>query len=265
MKKVVSINLCILLISCGLTEDIGKVDFTQHVDSNNLRIFAKEDVSSDFLNKVGQAYEAMFEDNVKIDQSMRSHYLTTSLEEHVYQRVGLVSSFEENEQYAHNTKTPNPYRHNCTDFIWEESSGGPGQINEVIEHLLHTVTAVILKLAHPNDWGYMKSSSRLRQAMQEAIDKGVYDISSYDNMKGDNEGYNHVITQEYAYWLILAEWDYFVISGNKQEGMTGNIEFSLGTPSEIREQLPLGHQLYVDYVEQILTEPDKTLIESLFN
>ena len=100
--------------------------------------------------------------------------------------------------------------------------------------------------------------------MQEAIDNGVYDISSYDEMKGDNEGYNHVITQEYAYWLILAEWDYFVISGNKQEGMTGHGEFTLGTPSEIQEQLPLGHQLYVDYVEKILSVPDKNTIISLF-
>ena len=264
MKKIVFINLCVLFISCNLIEELGEIDFTQHVDSNNLRIFGKEDVSPEFLNKVGQAYDAMFEDNAKIDQSMRSHYLTTSLEEHVYQRVGLEASFEKNEQYAHNTNVPNPYRHNCTDFIWEESSGGPRQINEVIEHLLHTVTAVILKLAHPNDWGYMKSSSKLRQAMQEAIDNGVYDISSYDEMKGDNEGYNHVITQEYAYWLILAEWDYFVISGNKQEGMTGHGEFTLGTPSEIQEQLPLGHQLYVDYVEKILSVPDKNTIISLF-
>ena len=46
--------------------------------------------------------------------------------------------------------------------------------------------------------------------------------------------------------------------------MTGNGEFTLGTPNEIREQLPLGHQLYLDYAEKILTEPDKQLIESLF-
>ena len=60
------------------------------------------------------------------------------------------------------------------------------------------------------------------------------------------------------------EWDYFIVSGNKQQGMTGNGEFTLGTSSEIREQLPLGHQLYVDYVEKILSVPDKNLIESLF-
>ena len=72
-------------------------------------------------------------------------------------------------------------------------------------------------------------------------------------------------TQEYAYWLILAEWNYFDVSGNRDsENITGNSEFSLGTSDEIRDQLPIGHKLYVDYIEKILTEPDKQLIESLF-
>ena len=47
---------------------------------------------------------------------------------------------------------------------------------------------------------------------------------------------------------------------------SGNKLVYLGTPlDEIREKLPLGHQLYVDYIEKILTEPDKKFIESLFN
>ena len=33
---------------------------------------------------------------------------------------------------------------------------------------------------------------------------------------------------------------------------------------EIRDKLPIGHKLYVDYIEKILTEPDKQLIEFLF-
>ena len=255
--------LC-LLMSCSLIEDVGKVDFTQHVDSNNLRIFGKEDVSLDFLNRVAQSYDAMLKENTNIDQSMRLNYLTTSKDEHVYQRVGLESSHEKNEKYANENNAPNPYKHNCTDYIWEKESGGSGQIGEVIEHLLHTVTAVILKLAYPDDWDYMNSSSKLRVAMQEAIDKGVYDVSSYDEMKGDREGYNHITTQEYAYWLVLAEWDYFVITENKDNNMSGNGEFTLGKPNEIKEQLPLGHQLYTDYIEKILSVPDKNFIESLF-
>ena len=44
-------NFNIMTNSLKLVDDIGNVDFTQHVDSNNLRIFGKEDVSFEFLNK----------------------------------------------------------------------------------------------------------------------------------------------------------------------------------------------------------------------
>ena len=29
-------------------------------------------------------------------------------------------------------------------------------------------------------------------------------MSDYDEIKGDKEGYNKIITQEYAYWLICS-------------------------------------------------------------
>ena len=44
----------------------------------------------------------------------------------------------------------------------------------------------------------------------------------------------------------------------------GNGEFTIGTPAEISETLPLGHELYKNFVEKILTEPDKEIIVSLF-
>ena len=87
--------------------------------------------------------------------------------------------------------------------------------------------------------------------------------SSYENLKND-DAYERIITQEYAYWLILAEWDYYVVTGKKESGMTGNGEFTIGTPSEIESQLPLGHQLYKDYVEKILSIPDEQKIIALF-
>ena len=108
IKKSIA-SLIVLLISCSLVDDIGNVDFTQHVDSNNLRIFGKEDVSFEFLNKVAQSYDAMLGDGLKIDQTMRSKYLLTSKDEYVYQRVGLEAFFSKNEQYAHNAKVPSPF------------------------------------------------------------------------------------------------------------------------------------------------------------
>ena len=99
--------------------------------------------------------------------------------------------------------------------------------------------------------------------MNEAVNKGIYDISSYDDLKND-EAYHRIITQEYAYWLILAEWDYYETAGKKESGMTGNGEFTIGTPSEIQTQLPLGHKLYKDYIEKILSIPNKANIIALF-
>ena len=240
-------------------KDLG--DFSTFIDAKNMRIFDRNGVSESFLNNVGKSYEAMFKDGSSIDQAMRSHYLLTTKDEYVFQRVGVYS--ENNPNFDAGTP-PKPYDDNATDYIWELKVGGKEQIGEVVEHLLHTITNVILYLAYPNDWDYNKSSSALSKAMQEAIDKDIYNISSYDEIKNDKDIYNKILTQEYAYWLVLAEWDYFTIAGKKMDGISGNDEFSIGTSSEIATELPLGHKLYKDYIEKILSIPDSDTIISFF-
>ena len=267
MKKIISLFFLLIVFSCSKvniqekndTNDLG--DFSSFIDAKSLRIFAKEGVSELFFKNVGKAYEAMFEDGSKIDESMRLHYFSTSKSKYVYQRVGL---FAENDPNFDPGTPPNPFDDNATDYIWEIKDKGVEQIGEVIEHLLHTVTNVIFYLAYSNEWDYNNTSSLLNKAMHESIEKGVYDISSYDEIKNDKEIYNKILTQEYAYWLILAEWDYFIIAGKKMEGISGNEEFTIGTSSEIASQLPLGHKLYKEYIEKILSIPDSSTIKLLF-
>ena len=205
----------------------------------------------------------MFGEGPNIDENMRSIYLKATEDNYVYQRVGIdgsaaSSNFEPGDP-------PAPYNDNVTDFIWEMAQGGPDQIGEVIEHLLHTITNVILYLSFLEEWDYNNPSSLLSLAMQESIDKEIYDISSYDELlDNDPEIYKKILTQEYAYWLVLAEWNYYVTAGKKEEGLSGNGEFTLGTPEEISEQLPLGHELYQNFVAKVLIEPDKETIISLF-
>lgn len=235
-------------------------DFPNYIDSNSLRIFAREGVTEKFLNNVGLTYNEMFMDNSNINSSIRSQFLTTCKEKYVFQRVG-VDGMANNSNFDSGTP-PKPYGDNATDYIWEMKTGGSEQLGEVIEHLLHTVTAVGLYLTF-NDWNYKNTSSQLYLAMNEAIDKGIYDISSYSNLKSD-DAYQRIITQEYAYWLILAEWDLYMTTGKKDNGMTGNGEFTIGTPSEIQSQLPLGHKLYKDYIEKIFSIPEKEKLSLLF-
>ena len=109
-----------------------------------------------------------------------------------------------------------------------------------------------------------KSENVIHQCL-ESIDKEIYDISDYDELlENDPEIYKKILTQEYAYWLVLAEWDYYITAGKKEEGISGNGEFTIGTPEEISELLPLGHELYQNFVEKILSKPDKETIISLF-
>ena len=87
----------------------------------------------------------------------------------------------------------------------------------------------------------------------------------WKDKKSDTEAYNKITATEYAYWLILAEWDYFDVAGKVESGYgTGNSEFNVGTSAEIQTKNPLGHTLYIDTVAKILSVPDKDVIRSLF-
>lgn len=257
----------LLIFSCSDENNENKVDnegsngFNSYIDSKNLRIFAKSGVSESFLNNVGSSYALMFGIGEKIDQTMRAHYLATTKDKYVFQRVGL---FAENDPNFDPGTPPKPYDHNVTDYIWELKDEPQEQLGEVVEHLLHTVSTVILYLSYPDEWDYNNSSSALYLAMQEAVDKGIYDISDYSDLKNDKDAYNKILTQEYAYWLILAEWDYFITARKKMEGISGNEEFTIGTSNEVALKLPLGHKLYKDYVEKIISIPDSKTMLNLF-
>ena len=98
--------------------------------------------------------------------------------------------------------------------MWEMTEPGPNQVNGVMEHLLHTLTTVVFYQAFKEDWDYLSEESLLVRAMKEAIQKGHYNIASYgfilDDLNPDEEKYEshkRIIAQEFAYWLIMAEWD----------------------------------------------------------
>ena len=60
------IFLLFFCLSCGDNSKLGSIEFNNYIDSYDLRIFSKEDVSSEFLKNVGKAYEAMFDIILKL-------------------------------------------------------------------------------------------------------------------------------------------------------------------------------------------------------
>ena len=241
--------------------------FVKFIDVENLRLFSLQEVSNDFLIKVAKTYLLMLEDNNNIDIEMRSKFLDVSKNHFVFQRIGLEGpdyyerKFKANFGSLPQSRAPNngPYRDNATDYIWEYNQGSESQLNEVVEHLLHTITNVVFAIQF-KDWNWQEPSTMIRLATKEAIDKGIFNISDYQEIlnRGDTEGFNRAISTEFAYWLIAAEWGY----GDFFE--LPNSEFRLNNQNQIAKTLPIGHKMYKCYVEKILSPPKLKDLISIF-
>ena len=241
--------------------------FVKFIDVENLRLFSLQEVSNEFLIKVAKTYLLMLEDNSNIDLEMRSKFLDVSKNHFVFQRIGLEGpdyyerKFKANFGSLPQSRAPNngPYRDNATDYIWEYNQGSESQLNEVVEHLLHTITNVVFAIQF-KDWNWEEPSSMIRLATKEAIDKGIFNISDYQEIlnRGDTEGFNRAISTEFAYWLIAAEWGY----GDFFE--LPNSEFRLNNQNQIAKTLPIGHKMYKCYVEKILSPPKLKDLISIF-
>ena len=254
-----------IVISIGeIVTDTTFRDYQKYVDVAGFRIFALPEVSDEYMYKVAETYFQMLQQGDNIDNGLRSRYLNTVDNEKVFQRIG----FEGPEYY--NFDSPNPsvdccpgngYEDNHTDFIWEYKDANTiGTVGEVVEHLLHTITGAGLLLEFP-EWSWENTNSKIHKAMNEAVEKNIYDISSYEEIKnnGDMEGYNRVTVQEFSFWVIVTSWGYGDIFD------LPNGEFEVSSINEVRSELPLAYELYVDTIEKIFTIPDKELIKSLFS
>ena len=254
-------------------EDTFYLPFNRYIDSHSLRIFVLDEVSNSFIKKVAATYEAMLTTNSLIDTEQRATFKEALENNYVFQKVGV----EGPEYYGggNNFQKPHPingnYRDEHTDYIWEGTSRTLGektniqaaayQIGTVIEHLLHTITGIGFNLVYP-EWKWADSSSSINLAMQQAIDGGYYDISSYASvLDRDPEGHMFTIATEFSFWLVLAEWEYFELTDKSNN----NTEFTLRTASDIADKLPLAHQLYLDTFAKVFSAPDKSLIQALFS
>ena len=146
---------------------------------------------------------------------------------------------------------------NSTDVIFEMyDEEKDWAANEIVEHLLHTITQMGFYYAFPNEWRWDIKNSPIHLAMQEAIKKGYYDISDYRGLT-DPLSFAMVTTQEFAYWMIIAEWNYYdflIEDGN-------HTEFSIHNKSRMIKKLPLAHELYMNTVAKVISPPKKILLD----
>ena len=252
------------IVSIGeIVEDDSFLDYHRYIDVVGLRMFILPEVGDEFIYKVSEVYYLMLQEGEHIDQDIRNSYLQTVKNESVFQKIG----YEGPERYGLDSDPPGVdccpgkgYEDNHTDFIWEyPDASADDQIGEVVEHLLHTVTGVAFALEF-TEWDWENPNSEINLAMNEAIEKNIYDVSSYIEIKnsGNIDDFNRITSIEFAFWGIITEWGYGDIYDLPHD------EFTISTPNEVKEQLPLFHKLFENTIKTIFTPPNKDYLRELF-
>ena len=132
----------------------------------------------------------------------------------------------------------------------------PGQVMEVVEHILHYVSDIGLHYAFPDEWGIHRNSE-LALAMDRAIEAGYYDVEQYGDID-DEEVHFRVLMQEFAYWVITTAW-------NLQEtyGPAGEAEWSILNAEEMQAKMPELSDMIKRTVGTVMAAPSLETLQQI--
>jgi len=224
-----------------------------------------EKVSDEFIKKVARVYEMILDpDGPNINYNKQAAVLQSLQSKKTIQRIGyegMGAYFPPLESYAGWDQTNDDNAN--VDFIWELDGVTPqDKITEVLEHALHTITTFGLPGAYPNVFNQTSPYGPTYNAMSEAINNGVFDISGYTQQPGEsNDEFNALLMREYLYLLIYSEWGFVApyISGGSLSP-----EWTPITATDVEDQNPLGHSLYTTYIQTLLAKPNTDILDSMF-
>ena len=251
-----------------LVKDDTYKPYDKHATSYNLIIGGLPDVTDGFVTNVANIANKMLAQNDATNSVNRNLLLNNFTQYKAFQRVGStnMSSYDpalNNDNYDGWDNINDNYA--VVDFIWENTSNSPtdeqtkaGQINGILEHLLHTITLIFDKSY--TSWGYENASSDLVLAMNEAISGGYYDpTGNYGSLQANDPTlYSRIIAQEFAYWMILTGWDLKALYAPDVAP-----EWTILTAAEMETKLPLAHKLYKDTVNGVLVNPTQAYLDGL--
>ena len=243
--------------------------FDKHAIVHNIVVAAFPDVSDEFLTHATNILDRMLQKDAVTDDTRRDLLLSNFSRDKFLQRIGSIGPENYTNPSLDDLLNSVNEENEAVDFIWEielndeirgktQVQANAQQINEIVEHLLHTVTNGFNKTF--NSWDYQNQSSALNLAMAEAIDGNYYDVQSYEEIrdKGDLEGYKNITAQEFIYWVILTGWD--LKTPYKPNTAP---EWYVENSEELQTKLPLAYELFINEVNGVLVNPTKEYLDGL--
>ena len=165
------------------------------------------------------------------------------------------------------------------DMVWYKNSShgyrvntkGDDDINEVLEHVMHTLHLFGVKGAVEGSVENLNWENETREfqngelwlAMDEAIKNGIFNVRDYHdgNPKGKAA---HIMMKEYMYLLNFSMWSFgkeFWSDGGSLEPEWANRARS---PEGVLKHNPLGHALFMQYFNPALSKPSTKTLRSMF-
>ena len=165
------------------------------------------------------------------------------------------------------------------DMVWYKNSShgyrvntkGDDDINEVLEHVMHTLHLFGVRGAVEGSVENLNWENETREfqngelwlAMDEAIKNGIFNVRDYHdgNPKGKAA---HIMMKEYMYLLNFSMWSFgkeFWSDGGSLEPEWANRARS---PEGVLKHNPLGHALFMQYFNPVLSKPSTKTLRSMF-
>ena len=228
--------------------------FTKKFIVCGITLIGRDDISDDFMQKVAETIKEIFSPNGEnINKDLQEDLIRN-----MYKYRTVIPLFKgENFDFTSSDEKlwdRTTAENSICDIIME---GVPGQVTEVVEHILHFVTDIGMHYTFPDEWGISKSS-KLYELMQQAIDNQYYDVAQYSDINNDADRLR-VLLQEYAYWIIYTSWDLREPYGPQEA------EWSIMSSSELNDKLPQSYQLFQKIVPKVMVRPSKEILESFIN
>ena len=254
-----------IALDCMLTSPVGDVPnniytvgnieptekyppFTKKLEVCGVTLIARDEISNDFMQNVGNTISEMFTITSDTDLDIQRQVI-----ESLYQYKTVIPLFYgEDWNISHseeNSWDETSSANSLCDIIMEDI---PNQVMEVVEHILHHVTDVGLHYVMNDDWGLL-SGSELYRVTNDAIISGDYDIAQYSDI-GEEDVRNRVILQEYAYWIIYTAWDL-----RKKYGPTES-EWSIMSRNELAAKQSGSYDLFTRTIPKVMTCPSDSIL-----
>lgn len=230
--------------------------FGRHVNACGIVLAATEGVEDEFLALVGQSIAESFPRKKSLDLKKQREVIEAL---HAYGALLPVPNTERELERLFRKEGEAidalHARHSLCDIIMADVP--EGQVMEVVEHVLHTVTDVAFHHVFPEEWGLTRES-KLWEAMQLALEAGHYDISGYDDLEGaPQDVLDRILMQEFAYWFITTAWDLQTDYGPNED------EWTLRTPAELKEALPEFWTVYERTAARVMVAPSRETLKKI--